>query len=118
MPDQLSLFSYDREGRPVAKPFSPAPAQAHSPTSIAAAKLMDGKRSTLLAKLYYALLGMLPDGLTDEEGQALLGMDGNTYRPRRVELQEAGLVADGKLTRKTKSKREAVVWVAVPIESL
>lgn len=119
MPEQLGLFNYDERGMPKPRPLlPPAPGQRHSPTSMAAAKLIDGKRATLLSKLYYALLGLLPDGLTDEEGQELLNMSGNTYRPRRVELQEAGLVKGSDRTRKTKAKREAVIWVAVPIEDL
>jgi hypothetical protein len=62
-------------------------------------------------------------GLTDEEMQILTGLPGNTQRPRRGQLAAAGLICmadsgkyypDGKaipLTRKTKSGRDAVVWV-------
>lgn len=88
-------------------------AQRHSATSVEAANLMAGTRAgTLRATIWRWLLGR-PAGATDEEGQQALGLDGNTYRPRRVELQEAGLVVDSKVTRLTKNKRKAVVWRAV-----
>jgi hypothetical protein len=48
-------------------------------------------------------------GATDEEMQLALGMNPNTQRPRRRELEDAGLIVrDG--TRKTKSRRNADVW--------
>lgn len=51
-----------------------------------------------------------PAGLTDEEGIAATGMAANTWRPRRRELELAGLIHhEG--TRLTKSKRRAKVWV-------
>ncbi len=50
-------------------------------------------------------------GLTDEEIQDRLGLTGNTQRPRRMELLKTGVVKDSGRTRKTKSGREAVVWV-------
>lgn len=123
MPEQMSLFDFDKDGNPVPRPGAiyaskPAPGVRKSATSMAAAKLMDGKRAPLLSQIYHLLLGILPDGLTDEEGQDLLRINGNTYRPRRVELEEAGLVKDSLTTRLTASKRKAVVWQAIPIEDL
>jgi transcription initiation factor IIE alpha subunit len=48
-------------------------------------------------------------GATDEEMQLALGMNPNTQRPRRRELEDAGLIVrDG--TRKTNSRRNADVW--------
>lgn len=49
-------------------------------------------------------------GCTDAEGQAALGMDGNTYRPRRWELERAGMVRDSGATRRTASGRMATVY--------
>jgi len=49
-------------------------------------------------------------GSTDEEGCLALDMNPSTYRPRRVELWEAGAVQDSGMTRRTKSGRWAVVW--------
>ena len=74
---------------------------------------MRGRAGTLRATIYRWLLERPDWGATDEEGQEALGMEGNTYRPRRVELQEVGLVVDSKTTRLTKNRRRAVVWRAV-----
>jgi hypothetical protein len=60
------------------------------------------------------ILRRCPDGLTDEEGQELLEMEGNTYRPRRIKLVERGLVVDAKFTRKGSSGRAATVWMVAP----
>jgi hypothetical protein len=125
-PEQTEMFEYDERGLPKPRrnliptifPGKPAPGVRKSATSMAAAKLMDGKRAPLLAQIYNLLLGLLPDGLTDEEGQEMLSLAGNTYRPRRGELEEAGLVKNSLLTRPTRAKRQAVVWIAVPIEDL
>ena len=38
-------------------------------------------------------------------------MSGNTVRPRRIELQEKGLVVDSGRRRPTPSARQAIVWV-------
>lgn len=53
-------------------------------------------------------------GLIDEEQQNLLGMRGNTQRPRRIELFRMGLIAPSADKRPTRSGRMAVVWQAVP----
>jgi hypothetical protein len=50
-------------------------------------------------------------GVTDEEGQDSLFIDGNSYRPARVILSHNGMIRDSNLRRKTKSNRNAVVWV-------
>lgn len=50
-------------------------------------------------------------GMTDGEIQAATGLDGNTVRPRRVELERAGLIAACG-TRATAAGRQAAVWVA------
>jgi hypothetical protein len=46
----------------------------------------------------------------------LTGIPPSTYRPRRVECVEFGLVRDSGLTRPTKSGRAAVVWIATNTE--
>lgn len=48
----------------------------------------------------------------DEETQIALGLNGNTERPRRRELVQAGRVVDSGLTRKTKQGHDATIWVA------
>ena len=52
-------------------------------------------------------------GATDEEIQTGLDMNPSTQRPRRVELVDQGLLEDSGRTRLTRSRRSAVVWVAV-----
>lgn len=51
-------------------------------------------------------------GATDEQIQDALEMNPSTERPRRGELVEAGSVVDSGTTRKTRSGRWAVVWIA------
>lgn len=52
-----------------------------------------------------------PQGITDEAGATFSGMNPNTWRPRRLELERAGrIVAAG--TGKRRSGRKAVTWVA------
>ena len=119
---QLSLF----DAAPVlprAEPTVPeydvalAPlAQKHSRTSVEAANLMAGKAGKLRGLVYRWLLSVGPAGATDEEGQHALGLEGNTYRPRRVELQNAGLVYDSGQTRQTRNNRKAAVWRARRLE--
>lgn len=61
-------------------------------------------------RIYQALVNCWPEGLTDDELQRKLGLDGNTQRPRRRELEQAGRI-QAKGTRQTASGRSAVVWV-------
>jgi hypothetical protein len=50
-------------------------------------------------------------GMTDDEIQRALKLDGNTERPRRCELVKAGLLTDSGRARLTRSGRRATVWV-------
>lgn len=88
------------------------PAQRHSATSREAAAAVEPSAETLRRIVLSAIRGAGDTGLTDEEGQTLLEMTGNTYRPRRRECEQAGLVRDSGRTRSTRSGRKAVVWVA------
>lgn len=92
--------------------FRSVPYQHHSPTSKAAAHEIKPCAATLRAKVLGAIQDSGIHGMTDIECQAETGMDGSTQRPRRIELQRAGLIREsGK--RETPSGRLAVVWVAV-----
>jgi hypothetical protein len=89
------------------------PAQAHSPTSVAAAASVEGvPASTWRQKVYEYIDSQGYLGATDEEVQEALGMNPSTQRPRRVELVRFGVVRDSGVTRKTRSNRSAVVWVS------
>lgn len=85
-----------------------APAQRHSPTSIAAAEQIGPSLNTLRERVYRCILSCGP--ITDDGIQAALAMSGNTERPRRRELQQAGrIIPNG--TKPCASGRQAVAWV-------
>lgn len=89
----------------------PAPAQEGSGTSVAAARRIEPVRENLRQRVYQAVREAHPGGLTEQEIEDATGLPGNTVRPRIVELvNRAGLVDSGR-TRKTRSGREAVVWI-------
>ena len=50
--------------------------------------------------------------MTLQQIEDALGWSGNTVRPRRCELEAAGLVVNSGRTAKTKSGRNAVLWEA------
>lgn len=99
---------FDFAARQEAEP----PCQRHSDTSRAAAEAIKPKAGTLRARVLANVVAKGGHGVTDEEGQAALGMNPNTYRPRRRELEQAGKVVDSGLRRPTHAGRKAVVWMA------
>ncbi len=89
------------------------PHQRHSETSREAAAEIAPKfgrttRAVLIALSRHA------DGLTDEEGQSVMRMDGNSYRPCRVTLANKGLVKDTGQRRMTAHRKKAAVWAVTP----
>lgn len=68
------------------------------------------EKQTQRAQLHAAIAASAI-GLTDEEAQSKLGMEGSTQRPRRGELVKAGLVKDSGVKRMTKAHKWAIVWV-------
>ncbi len=84
------------------------PAQAHSPTSRAAAESMAHGAAPRRALVYRSLLQRGP--ATDEELQTRTGLPPSTQRPRRIELCDLGLVQDSGHQRLTRSGRWAIVW--------
>jgi len=97
-----------------------APYQSHSATSKAAARKIKRVVKSLKEQVYDALQAAGERGLTDDEGQALMGMGGSTYRPRRIKLVEDGRgyqlfegVPPVEVKRPTRSGRMAAVWRAV-----
>ena len=89
------------------------PAQSHSETSVAAAELIEPSIGSLQAKILNGLREEGYEGQTDEEIALAWELNPSTSRPRRIELVNAGLVADSGRTRKTISGRSATIWVAV-----
>jgi hypothetical protein len=99
--DQLDLF---------------APAEgivgAHHPdTSRLAALEVAPRTGTQRARVLDYIRTRGSRGATDAEIQHALGMNGNTERPRRIELVEGGWLTDSGL-RRTVSGRPAIVWSA------
>jgi hypothetical protein len=89
------------------------PCQRHSVTSREAADAIKPDASELRRRVLAYLRGRGEDGATDEEMQTGIPMVPNTQRPRRVELVEMGSVVDSGRKRRTRSGRNAVVWVSV-----
>ena len=110
-PNQLGLFDTAAD--------ESAPFVKGSKTSKAAADQMvdEGELGKLRAKVLAHLRKRKKKGATDEEMQDALGMNPSTQRPRRIELVDRGLVADSGQKRKTRSGRNAVVWIAAAEES-
>ena len=89
------------------------PNVAGSDTSRAAAFHVAPKAGTYRRRVLEELLTRYDHGLsgcTDEDGAATLRMDGNTYRPRRVELTKGMWVEDTGRRHLTASREAAVVW--------
>jgi len=91
-------------------PLFNAPAQRHSPTSVAAAASLD---NDTLNALHRRVLEYLAEHgpSTDEQIAIGLNMNPSTARPRRIELHKRGLVFEAGVG-KTASGRKAVVWQA------
>lgn len=83
-----------------------------SGTSYLAAARMSGRAPTKRIEVLLLFIGLHPDGVNDSAGEAALGMIQNTYRPRRIELRDAGLVEDSGVTVKNQNGEQEVVWRA------
>lgn len=89
------------------------PHQRHSDTSRAAAVAIQPHLPPLEQKVYDFLKDRGCVGSSDEDGCIALGMNGSTYRPRRISLVEKGLVRDSGERTAGLSGRMAALWVAV-----
>ena len=90
--------------------FSP-PAQDRD-TSRDAARAIRPNAGTLRAMVRNFIILQGSYGATDQEIQAALNLSGDTERPRRVELWNAGFIIDSGMVRNTPSGLSAVVWRA------
>ena len=97
----------DKIGRSRGKLAEIPPHQRHSDTSRMAAASVAPSFSGVRLQVLRAISR---HSLTDEQGQSIVGMTGNSYRPCRVTLMDAGYVEDTGSRRKTASGRTAVVW--------
>lgn len=80
-------------------------------TSRAAAESILPKSGTIRARVYSYYNGRGSIGATDDEAQAFLGIDGNTFRPTRKSLVDDGYLIDSGGTRKNENGNDCVVWV-------
>jgi len=88
------------------------PYQRHSRTSILAAGVASGGAETARERVYQ-VISQHPEGVTDIEIQEILGMSGDTERPRRIELLDAGriqAVGFKSVKRPGKRDRVATAW--------
>jgi hypothetical protein len=92
--------------------FDRSPYQRHSPTSHEAARLLAPR----LHAMELEILNLIADsqaaagtGMTDDELIADFGSQ--SARPRRIFLVKIGRLKDSGAVRKTRSGRNAVVWV-------
>lgn len=105
----IALIEFDMKRRVSILP----PHQSHSDTSTSAALSIAPKFGTMTRDVLVNLT-KYPNGLTDEEAQNIMGMQGNSYRPCRVTLMDRGFVADTGDRRKTNQRKDAVVWSVTP----
>lgn len=82
----------------------------HPDTSREAAEAVEPRTGTQRRRVYDLIRET--GGCTDIDCQRVLGLDGNTERPRRVELVEAGLVRDSGERRRVNGRR-MIIWRAV-----
>ena len=81
-------------------------------TSIEAREKAEPKIGTLKRKVYELLLNKGLGGMTDQEIERYLHLEGNTVRPIRGALVESGLVMDSGTTRLNDKGNRCIVWRA------
>ncbi len=108
--------SEDSQSTPGRKAGLTPPCHHKAPpgTSDAAAQAIAHRTPELRRRVLAFIRSRGPEGATDAEGAAALGMASDTYRPRRVELRDRGLVRDSGERRATPHGRPAAVWLAEP----
>ena len=89
-----------------------APPAQNTDTSRAAARAIRPNAGTLRAMVRNHIILQGSYGATDQEIQQALNLSGDTERPRRIELWNAGFIVDSGFIRKTDSGQSAVVWRA------
>jgi hypothetical protein len=90
--------------------------ETHATSEAAAISVIDSK-DTQRELVRQVIRGGGPSGHTDDEVQAITGLDGSSERPRRWELWRQGQIrvlcdAEGRAVKRlTRTQRRAVVWV-------
>ena len=83
----------------------------HPSTSHQAAHSLAESAANLRERVFAAIERAGDDGLTAEEIEGLTRLGGNTVRPRLCELREAKRIVQTDRTRKTRSGRNAHIYV-------
>jgi hypothetical protein len=81
-------------------------------TSEVAAKMAEGIKVNNQNRIYAYLRDCGDHGATDQEIQDILGIDGNSERPARRQLEKDKRVRRTPRWRFTRAKRPAIIWVA------
>lgn len=89
-----------------------APFQKHSETSQAAADAILGEAGTIRAMVFGYLVSCKFSGATQDQVSEALDMGPQTACPRLRELEMKGAIVKTKAKRKTRSGRQAFVYVA------
>jgi hypothetical protein len=92
-------------------PYGGLPPHVDTDTSKAASVAMETNAGTLRSQVLKFIEEAGGTGRTDDEIEDLLKMKGSTVRPRRRELEIAGKIRDSGQVRKTRSGRDATIWV-------
>jgi hypothetical protein len=82
-------------------------------TSRAAAVSMQTHTARIRNRILDFIKSRHSTGATAHEIEVMLEIPGNTCRPRLIELRKLGQIKDSGLTRKTSTRRNAVVWLGV-----
>ncbi len=108
MIDTLLPFDATQEALPPL--ISGATPETRATSTEAAERIVETK-DTQRQRVYEAIRDSGRNGMTDDQIQEDLGIEGNSQRPRRRELQALGRIQLSTLRRLTRSGRTAVVWV-------
>ncbi len=85
---------------------------AGSDTSAAAALSVAADTPRLREMVLFAVRATGDQGMTCDEAEMLLGMRHQTISARFTELRDGGWIRDSGQRRRTRSLRNAAVWVA------
>lgn len=79
-------------------------------TSRDALAKIEPKIGSIRRRVYEAILLKGLEGMTDQEIEDQLHIDGNTVRPIRGSLVKDGFVVDSGQTRPNKNNNQCIVW--------
>ena len=92
------------------------PVYSREGTSHAAGESVQSVRPSLREMAFMCIQDSGRHGRTDEELADEMGLELNTARPRRWELEHADRITDSGQRRRGRSGRMAIVWIVTPIE--